>query len=81
MNTGETLLVVGAVAVVGYLVYKNYQPAPGPVVIQSGGPPAALESNKYDFYTAVTRESGDVARELIKAASSSQTPPATRTAP
>ena len=80
MSTGETLLVVGAVAVVGYLLWKNNQPAPGPVVIQGGVPPAS-PTNKYDFYSLITRESGDVARQAISAFGPSQTPPATRTAP
>lgn len=80
MSTGETLLVVGAVAVVGYLLWKNNQPAPGPVVIQ-GGAPSAPGTGKYDFYSQIVTESGDVARQAISAFGPSQTPPATRTAP
>ena len=83
MNTGETLLVVGVVAVVGYLLYQNSKPAAAPPVQPGGSAPAQSPGayNKYDFYSQVTREAGDVAREAIKTFGPSQTPPAARTAP
>jgi hypothetical protein len=82
MSTGETLLVVGVVAVVGYLLYQNTKPAPAPGPNQVGGygPPPAPSTNKYDFYSLVTRESADTAREAIRTFGP-QPDPAARTAP
>jgi len=80
MSTGETLLVVGVVAVVGYLLYKNMQPAPGPIQVGGYGPSSAPSTNKYDFYSLITRESGDVARKAIDAFAPNSEP-AARTAP
>jgi len=82
MSTGETLLIVAVVGVVGYLLYKKSQPAPAPAPAQVGGygPAPAPSMNKYDFYSLITRESGDVAREAIRTFGP-QPDPAARTAP
>jgi hypothetical protein len=80
MSTGETLLIVAVVGVVAYLVYQNNK-APGPQ-IEPGvyGTPPAPSTNKYDWYSLVTRESADTAREAIRTFGP-QPDPAKRTAP
>jgi hypothetical protein len=80
MSTGETILIVAVVGVVGYLLYQNSKPAPGPIQVGGYGPSSASSTNKYDFYSLITRESGDVAREAI-GAFAPKSDPAARTAP
>ena len=83
MNTGETVLILAVVGVVGYLLYQNSKPAAAPPVQPGGSAPAQSPGayNKYDFYSQIVRESGDVARELIETFGGSNAPPAARTAP
>ena len=82
MSTGETLLILAGVGVVGYLLYQNSKPAaPPPAQLGGYGPAPAPGVGKYDFYSQIVTESGDVARQAISAFGPSQTPPAARTAP
>jgi len=81
MSTGESLLIVGVVAVVGYLLYKNSQPAPAPAPAQVGGYGPTPALGRYDFYSKIADNSRDVLQDAIRTFGGSDPEPAKRTAP